>query len=130
MDFLFFFLIVWTMGIPKTFTLLYFISLYFTIKLKRKFNIRCNFWTKRLLWCIITLKIKVLEQFFNLIIVEQTKFYWFQIKNWHRVLFLMGIWDLKIGKKHIFWLKNGSFCYETPTLVYHNSKNKSAGAVF
>ena len=27
------------MEIPKTFTLLYFISLYFTIKLKRKFNI-------------------------------------------------------------------------------------------
>jgi hypothetical protein len=31
------------------------------------------FVTKRLLWCIVTLKIKGLEQFFNLILEEQTK---------------------------------------------------------
>ena len=67
---------------------------------------------------------------FYLILEEQTKFYLFLIKNWIPALFLMGIWKLNIGKKHIFWLKNGSFCYETPTLAYHNSLNKRARAVF
>ena len=97
--------------------------------MKRKFNFRWNFWTKRLLCAHNSMKKRAWAVFLHDFSIAN-KVMLVSNKNLYTAFFLTGIYHPNIEKKHIFWLKNGSFCYETPSWAYHNSLNKRARTVF